>query len=114
LEQSAIDAVVQRLYRHRYLDDDRFAEGMARRAVRRGHGSRRVRADLASKGISKAVIDATVARMFVDEAELARGALSRRYKSLPEDQVARARAARFLLQRGFPQRVVLAILKEGC
>jgi len=114
LESDAIEAILQRLHRHRYLDDSRFAEGMARRALRRGHGSRRLRVDLAGKGVAKSVIDLTVARTFADEAELARRALARRYTTLPSDAATRARAARFLLQRGFPQRIVLAILKEGC
>jgi regulatory protein len=113
-DNAAIDAIVQRLYHYRYLDDARFAEGMARRALRRGHGSRRLRADLAAKGIAKAHIDTAVDQTFVDEADLARRALNKRYKTVPNDDASRARAARFLLQRGFPQRLVLAILKEGC
>jgi SOS response regulatory protein OraA/RecX len=39
--------------------------------------------------------------------------LARRFQEIPEDDAGKARAARFLLQRGFPQRLVLAILKEG-
>jgi regulatory protein len=114
VETAEIEAIVRRLYRYRYLDDERFADAMARRAQRRGYGSRRVRADLKGKGIAKALIDEVVGTTFVDERELARRALSRRYKTAPEDDKTRARAARFLLQRGFPQRLVLAILKEGC
>lgn len=113
-DNSAIDAVVQRLYHYRYLDDGRFAEGMARRALRRGHGSRRLRADLTAKGISKAHIEAALKQTFVDEADLARRTLLKRYKSVPDNDAGRAKAARFLLQRGFPQRLVLAILREGC
>ena len=114
MEKAAIEAIVQRLQHHRYLDDGRFAEGIARRAVRRGQGSRRARSDLHKKGIAKALIDDALARSFLDEADLARQTLSRRYKTPPQDKASRARAARFLLQRGFPQRIVLAILKEGC
>jgi len=87
---------------------------MATRALRRGYGSRRVRADLGSKGVGKAIIDLVLARTFVDEAALAQQVLRRRYRTPPQDDASRARAARFLLQRGFPQRIVLAILREGC
>jgi len=113
LDSTAIDAVIKRLYRYRYLDDQRFADAMARRGLRRGYGSRRVRLDLKKKGIAKDVIDTTVGTAFEDEGALARTTLNRRYKSISDDKT-RARAARFLLQRGFPQRLVLAILKEGC
>jgi regulatory protein len=109
-----IDAIVERLHRHRYLDDRRFAEGMAERARRRGHGSLRLRAALGVKGVARDEIDAVVAATFADEEEQARKVLRKRYKAMPEDDAARARAARFLLQRGFPPRLVLAILKEGC
>jgi regulatory protein len=111
---AAIDAIIQRLQRYRYLDDSRFSEAVARRAVRRGYGSRRVRADLTARGIAGGVIAATVDATFVDEEELARRTLARRFKDIPEDDAGKARAARFLMQRGFPQRLVLAILKEGC
>lgn len=113
LESPAIDAIVKRLYRYRYLDDQRFADAMARRGLRRGYGSRRVRLELKKKGIAKALSDSVIGAAFEDEDALARKTLNRRYKSVPDDKT-RARAARFLLQRGFPQRLVLAILKEDC
>jgi regulatory protein len=114
LNSPVIEAIVKRLYRFRYLDDQRFADAMARRALRRGYGSRRVRHELKAKGIAKTIVDTTVAEAYADEADLARRTLNRRYKTAPEDDATRARAARFLLQRGFPQRLVLAILKEDC
>jgi regulatory protein len=114
LESDGIERIVQRLYRYRYLDDSRFAEGVAQRGARRGHGRIRVRSELAAKGIDKTVAEEAIASTFVDEETLARQALHKRYKTTPTDDAARARAARFLLQRGFPQRLVLAILKEGC
>jgi regulatory protein len=111
---TAIDATVRRLQRLRYLDDRRFADGTAERAVRDGHGSVYVRARLSMHGVTESLIDAAVDAAFTDEAALARRVLARRYPHVPAAPRERAKAARFLSQRGFPDTVVLAILEEGC
>jgi len=109
-----VAATITRLEALHYLDDERFARSAAENAARRGHGSERVRATLAAKGIAEALVDAAVAAAFADESALARVALTRRFPTLPPGDRARAKAARFLLQRGFPEAVVLAILGDGC
>ena len=110
---STIDATVRRLRTLRYLDDRRFADGTAERAVHDGHGSVYVRARLSMHGVTESLIDAAVDAAFTDETALARRVLARRYPHLPAAPRERAKAARFLSQRGFPETVVLAILGEG-
>ena len=109
-----IDATIRRLQELRYLDDRRFAVAAAERAAQRGHGSEYVRAQLTLKGIAETLIDDSIAAAFHNEAELARRVLTRRYPQAPQRAAERAKAARFLFQRGFPEAVVLAILGEGC
>jgi len=109
-----VDQTVHRLQSFRYLDDRRFADGTAERAARDGRGSLYVRARLSMLGVAESVIDAAVAAAFTDEPTLARRVLTRRYPNTPAAPRERAKAARFLAQRGFPDTVVLAILGEGC
>ena len=109
-----IERTVRRLRDLHYLDDRRVAHGAAEQARRRGHGSERVRTELTAKGIAESIVEAALAEHFTDEIALARQALARRYPALPQSVTERAKAARFLLQRGFPEAVVLAILEEGC
>jgi regulatory protein len=109
-----IAATISRLLELHYLDDERFARTTAESASRRGHGSERVRAELAAKGVAEPLVDAAIATAFADEPALARRALARRFPTPPHGARERAKAARFLLQRGFPETVVLAILGEGC
>jgi regulatory protein len=111
---NVIDATVGRLHDLRYLDDRRLAAAAAEQAAHRGRGSEYVRAQLTLKGIAEALIEASIAAAFGDETRLARQVLARRYPHPPEQPSARAKAARFLSQRGFPEAVVLAILGEGC
>jgi len=109
-----IDATITRLQQLGYLDDRRFAHGAAEQAVRRGHGSERVRATLAAQGVADDLIDAAINAAFDDETALARQVLARRYPIAPQHPAERARAARYLLRRGFPEVIVLAIVGEGC
>jgi regulatory protein len=108
-----IAATVSRLQERHYLDDERFARTVAENAVRRGHGSERVRFELAAKGVAEPLVDAAIAAAFADESTLARAVLTRRFPIPPCAARERAKAARFLLQRGFPEAMVLAILGEG-
>jgi SOS response regulatory protein OraA/RecX len=109
-----IDSTIRRLQELRYLDDRRLALAAGERAAQRGHGSDYVRAQLTMKGIPENLIDESIAATFQDEAQLARQVLTRRFPKVPQRAGERAKAARFLFQRGFPEAVVLAILGEGC
>lgn len=111
---AVIDATVHRLRELRYLDDRRFATTAAEQARDRGHGSEYVHAHLTMKGVADALIEECIAAIFHDQMRLAREVLARRYPSPPQRPAERAKAARFLHQRGFPEAVVLAILGEGC
>jgi len=111
---SVIEATVRRLHELSYLDDRRFAHSAAEQAAQRGHGSDYVRAQLTAKGVAEALIEEGIVAAFDDETHLARTVLARRYPQEPQQPAERAKAARFLHQRGFPEAVVLAILGEGC
>jgi regulatory protein len=111
---AVVDGVVQRLYALHYLDDRRFAAGAAEATHRRGRGSEYVRAQLTAKGVAEELIDEAVDAAFTNETQLARSVLATRYPAEPQRPAERAKAARFLSQRGFPEAVVLAILGEGC
>lgn len=109
-----IETTIDRLRDLRYLNDRRLAERTAEQAVRRGHGSEYARAQLTAKGVEERFIDEAIGAAFATEVQLAREVLGRRYPVASQRPAERAKAARFLLQRGFPEAVVLAILGEGC
>jgi regulatory protein len=111
---TTIAVAVRRLRHFRYLDDRRFALGVAEQAMRRGYGSEYVRAQLEHKAVAEHVIEQALHASFEDEAELARRALTRQFPEQPRQPAERAKAARFLLRRGFPEAVVFAILDEAC
>ncbi|MCX8073711.1 MAG: recombination regulator RecX [Candidatus Binatia bacterium] len=109
-----ITRVLQRLQEQHLLDDERFALNRAQAWARRGYGRLRAGADLAARGVDEAQIARALQASFADERERAREIVGRRFPHARADVRERARAARFLLSRGFPEEVVLAILGEGC
>lgn len=111
---TTVAATIRRLRQRRYLDDQRFAAAVAERAALRGYGSEYVRAQLAHKGVAEEMIEQAVHASFEHEAELARRAVARHFPGQPRRPAERAKAARFLLRRGFPEAVVFAIVDEAC
>lgn len=112
--EKTIAHTLRRLRERRYLDDERFAAATAEQAIRRGYGSEYVRARLEHHGIAAALIDAGLERLYPEEMARAAAVLRRRFPARPEPGPEHAKAARYLLRRGFPESVVFAILDEAC
>lgn len=111
LPAAAIDAAVARLIAAGYLDDAAVALRLAERRVRDGFGSERVRADLTAHGVPEDRQEAALAVAVADEEARARTVLTRRGLE-GRDVHTRARAARFLHRRGFPEDVVETVAGE--
>ena len=105
-------AVVADLTRRGYVDDQAFARWWAEaRARGRRLGSRRLRQELATKGIPREMIEAAIAAAFeeIGESERALEAARRRLPALLRGrQAGRAstRLADYLLRRGYPASAV--------
>jgi regulatory protein len=101
-DDAAIDAAVDELAAHGFVDDRRFAADYAEYRVRKGFGPLRIRAELRERGITDDVVAAVVAddddRWRERLVEAAMGKFGRP----PTDRRDMGRQARFLEQRGFP------------
>jgi regulatory protein len=110
-----IENVVARLKQQRYLDDSAYAAAYS--AFRRDNekfGSRRVVADLRSRGLHKDVIDKEVAASYAecDEQQLARDFLRRKRVAKPTNDRETARVFRALMRAGFSIRTAMKLLKS--
>lgn len=109
-------AVLEELERAGWIDDSRFARAWVRdRLALRPAGVRRLRAELAARGVDRAVIAAALAELLpaADEEEVALGqakARLRRLRGLPPP-VVRRRVAAWLARRGFRSEVIAAVLR---
>ena len=94
------------------VDDERFAEVWVRSRTSAGHGSRRIRRELAEKGVSPDVIAIALGRECTPEQELARArAALRGQRALNRRD--RDRLVRRLVARGFDLPVALQVLGES-
>jgi regulatory protein len=114
----AIEAIVLRLKEMNYLSDARFAADYIRlRKENQKLGSRRVKQDLAAKGVAAELIGQAVGVAYADsdEAALAREYIARKRMKRPAGdnmQKEAARATGRLLRAGFSPGTVFKVLRE--
>ncbi len=116
-EQGAaqVQAVLERLHAYKLVDDSAFAENFVQmRQQNQKHGPRRLRNDLATKGVDRELAARTVEARFadVDEVQLAREHLERKRIQKPEDARQTARVMRRLAAAGFSARTIHAVLRQ--
>ena len=113
--EAAIAAVIERLKEYRFLDDAAYAETYARlRHENEKLGARRVRSDLAQKGLKADLINKTVDARYgeTNEETLARQHLERKRIKKPENEHETARVVRRLIAAGFSIGVIMRILRK--
>jgi regulatory protein len=110
-----INAVIARLKEYGFLNDSDYAANYARlRQENASFGKRRVRQDLAVKGVKAEVIASTLDAAYenVSEEALARRHLERKGVKQPTNDKEAARVMRMLIRAGFSTSVIYAILKR--
>ena len=113
--EAKIERVVARLKEQRYLNDTSYATSYARlRQENQSFGRRRVRQDLAQKGVHAEVIAKALDSAYaeVNEEELARKHLERKRVQKPSNEKEAARVMRMLIRAGFSTGVIFRILKK--
>ncbi|MCW5578539.1 MAG: regulatory protein RecX [Dokdonella sp.] len=106
------EAAIARLREQHYQSDERFAAALARHRAGQGYGPLRIRAELRSHGLAEAAIGGALDELGADwlanaAAQLRRHAGGKAIAGAP----ARARAAAFLLRRGFDAATVRALTR---
>lgn len=113
--QAKIDAVIARLKEYGFLNDADYAANYAKlRQENARLGKRRVRQDLAVKGVHPEIISSTLDSAYegVNEEDLARRHLERKRVKKPANEKEAARVMRMLVRAGFSTGVIYSILKK--
>ncbi len=111
-----IPALVARLIERGYVDDRRFATGALERARRQGASTARIRARLASKGISQSLIEELLSEEAPEIEIESAWKLARRRRLGPycedpaERRASRKRHLGVLLRQGFEHEIALQIV----
>ncbi|GGE24839.1 regulatory protein RecX [Marinithermofilum abyssi] len=115
-EGEPVAEILQEMQRLNYLDDRRFArEWVESRSTSKGYGPRLLRQELEQKGVSGQYIEEALDELDQEEERrLAEQAAEKRYRRLSNQPwpVVERRLGHFLLRRGFPQPLVMDILRR--
>ena len=112
VEREQAEEALDKLERQQFQSDDRFAAALARSRASAGYGPMRIRAELATHGLARDLVQAALEACERDWDESARDIATRRFggKGLA-DPARRRKAVDFLLRRGFSQATAVAAVK---
>jgi regulatory protein len=100
-DPTIVDGVIERLCVEKLVDDRRYVENFVGYHAARGHGPRRVRADLRKAGLRDELVEQGLAAHGDWIADLLKARHKKFGAQLPTDDADRQRQARFLGYRGF-------------
>ena len=95
-------AAVAQMTEAGWQSNERFADSLVRSRASQGHGPVRIRAELATHGLSEDAIRTALDGFEEDWTRLARDLVHRRFgETLHEDRCVQRKAGEFLIRRGF-------------
>jgi len=111
IEPALIEPLLQRLEAEGLLSDTRYVESYIRQRRDRGYGPLRIAAELRQRGIDRANAERALRQIESDWFALALRVRQKRFNHLRADDFPnRAKAARYLQQRGFDSDQIRAAL----
>jgi len=94
-----------------WLDDRRYVEAYIR-SKRQRFGTRKILQDLESKGVAKSIILEYREEVLEGDLNAAKLVWAKKYSVKPEGPATWAKQARFLVNRGFDQSTIRAVLSD--
>ncbi len=109
-----ITRVIDLMEKYGYIDDFKFATLYIKEKTNLNYcGRLRINSELKQKGVENKYIENAYAILDIDEIDVARKAVQKKYKNgLPSDQKEKKRAYNFLLRKGFDYEVINEIFEE--
>lgn len=109
-EGDDIDALLDLLEKNNWLSQERFSESLIHRRAAR-YGNSRIVAELQSHGVVGEALTDLKSQLADTELARAQEIWERKFGVVADDPQQRNKQIRFLLQRGFSQRVVQKVIK---
>jgi regulatory protein len=111
-EGDDVDALLDFLEKNNWLSQERFAESLVHRRAGR-YGNSRVLAELQQHGVQGEDLSELKSELAATEAARAKEVWQRKFGTPPQDAAERSKQMRFLMQRGFSQTAIRAVLKDA-
>ena len=109
---AVVDYAVEKLRSYNFLNDGQYAESYVE-SISKRKGSKLIRMELRSKGVSEMEIDAALDALPVEqEIETAKGILEKYMRGKVCDKTTLQKACRYLLGKGYDYEVVKSALTE--
>ena len=109
---AVVDYAVEKLRSYNFLNDGQYAEAYVE-SISKRKGSKLIRMELRSKGVSEMEIDAALDALPVEqEIETAKGILEKYMRGKICDKTTLQKACRYLLGKGYDYEVVKSALTE--
>lgn len=109
-ESDDVEALLDTLEAAKFLSEARFSESLVNRRAAR-FGNSRILSELKSHNIDPDTLTEIKAGLALDENARAREVWLRKFGTVASDASGRAKQMRFLLQRGFSHRAILAAMR---
>lgn len=109
-EGDDVDALLDLLEKNNWLSQERFSESLIHRRAAR-YGNSRIVAELQSHGVHGEALQELKSNLADTELARAQEIWQRKFGTVANDPQDRNKQIRFLLQRGFSQRVVQKVIK---
>ena len=109
---AVVDYAIEKLHSYNFLNDGQYAESYVE-SISKRKGSKLIRMELRSKGVSETEIDAALDALPVEqEIETAKGILEKYMRGKVCDKTTLHKACRYLLGKGYDYEVVKSALTE--
>ncbi len=116
-EPATIESTVSFLKDKKFIDDNYFAKAWIESRIKRPLGIRRIRQELAIKGIDQATIDSQLGEIkkYYCEEEVVTKIAKDRFSRIKDTdpQIAKRRVFSYLIRRGFSPEIVMEVINEG-
>ncbi|MEA3413865.1 MAG: regulatory protein RecX [Pseudomonadota bacterium] len=108
-----LNAALDRLETEDLLNDARYAESFVRSRRERGYGPLKIAYDLRRRGVSDHIVNNELSNLPEEWLEVARTQYQKRWATRENpDFREKARRARYLAGRGFPEEIVRRVLRD--
>ncbi|MUK51546.1 regulatory protein RecX [Aliivibrio fischeri] len=112
-KETMIDAVMERLISHHYLDDSRLIEKEIVKQLNKKHGLVRIKQELKQKELDSLLIEQALEDLDVDWFELAEELRTKKFgDELPKDTKEKTKQIRYLQYRGHSMSIIMELLSN--
>lgn len=106
-----VDTVILKLKEYNYLNDERIAENLLSRLLKKQYGLTRIRLEIRQKGIKSDVIENVLNSLDIDWFEMASESRIKKFgEAIPIEPKEKARQIRYLQSRGFSMDMIMESL----